>query len=187
VSLSGAIGGTVEANLVKLRVSHVDISVGIEIVYAVCATATHPLILNSEFIQKLQKQRSLYVSSVTENIDDSHDNDDDDVNGHNNDDACNNDLSVNDLTVEGDKGQGHINDVVSPVEGGMSDNQAFKPGIQLLIDEQVNAESLKGSFSLPKRNKGNLFLKNGILHRLDKLAGQYVEQLVLPDCRREQA
>jgi len=66
------------------------------------------------------------------------------VNGHNNDDASNNDLSVNDLTVERDKCQGHINDVVSSVEEVMSDNQSCKPGIQLLIDEQVNDEVVKG-------------------------------------------
>jgi len=69
--------------------------------------------------------------------------DDDDVNGHNNDDASNNDLSVNDLTVKGDKGHGHINDVVSSVEGVMSDNQSCKPGIQLLIDKQVNDEVVR--------------------------------------------
>jgi len=61
----------------------------------------------------------------------------------------------------------------------MSDNQACKPGIQLLIDEQVNDESLKGSFSLAKRNKGNLSLKNRMLHRLDKLAAQNVKQFYL--------
>jgi hypothetical protein len=57
----------------------------------------------------------------------------------------------------------------------------------VLIDEQVNDESLKGSFSLAKRKIGNLFFKNGVLHRLDKLSGQHVEQLVLPECRRKQA
>ena len=54
VSLSGAIGGTVEADLVKLKVSHVDMPIGIEIVCAVCETATRPLILNSEVKHKLQ-------------------------------------------------------------------------------------------------------------------------------------
>jgi len=70
VSLSGAISRKVEVDLVKLRVSHVDIPVGIEIVCEVWASTTHPLILNSEVIHKLQKQRVSYVSSVAENIDD---------------------------------------------------------------------------------------------------------------------
>lgn len=32
-----------------------------------------------------------------------------------------------------------------------------------------------------------MFFKNGILHRFDKISGQQVEQLVLPECRRKQA
>ena len=172
LSLSGAIGGTVEADLVELKVSQVDMPVGIKIVCAVCETATHPLIWNSEVIHKLQKQRALYVSSVTENIDvDNNDDDDDDiVNNHDNDDSHVDDLTVNEHAVERDTGQGHVNDNVPAVENINGNNQACKPGIELLIDEPINDESLKGSFSPAKRHKGKLFLKNGILHRMDKIS-----------------
>jgi hypothetical protein len=188
VLLSGAIGGTVEADLVKLRVSHIDIPVGVEIVCAVCDTATHPLILNSEVIHKLQKQRALYVSSITEHIDDKNNDDDDDVNDHNDDsEVCDNIQSVNDRNDGKIKGQDVIVNAATTVDSVESDNHANKSDVQLLIDEQANDDSLKGSFSLVKRKKGNLFIKNGILHRIDKIAGQHVEQLVLPECRRKQA
>lgn len=38
---------------------------------------------------------------------------------------------------------------------------------------------------MAKRHKGNLYYKNNLLHRRDKIAGQLVEQLVLPDGRRQ--
>lgn len=174
VTLSGAIGGTVEADLVKVKVSMVDIPVGIEIVCAVCATATHPLILNSEVIHRLQKQRALYVSSVSRNPDD-------DRNDDNNDDACFDNHFVDDPIDKNVNGQGLVDDVtaVDDVMSNIADRS--------LTDEQVSDESLKGSFSLVKRKKGNLLFKNGILHRFDKISGQQVEQLVLPECRRKQA
>ena len=173
VSLSGAIGGTVEADLVKLRVSHVDIPVGIEIVCAVCDTATHPLILNSEVIHKLQKQRALYVSSIAVNTNDSVEN------------AIG--LSDCDYYDKEINEQGLIEHVENEVDSVNSVDQTCRSDVLLLIEEQVSDESLKGSFSLAKRKKGNLFIKNGILHRADKLAGQRVEQLVLPEGRRKQA
>jgi hypothetical protein len=183
VLLSGAIGGTFEADLVKLKVSHADMPIGIEIVCAVCETATHPLILNSEVIHKLQKHRALYVSSVTENIDVDN-NDDDDVNNNDNTDSHVDDHSGNKSIVERNKGQGQVNDNVPVVQNIDGNNHACKLGIELLIDEQINDESLKGSFSLAKRHKCKLFLKNGILHRMDNISGQHVEQLVLPESRR---
>ena len=56
-----------------------------------------------------------------------------------------------------------------------------------LRSEQLTDERLLGCFSLAKRNKGRFYFKNGVLHRIDLVAGQTVEQLVLPENRRQQA
>jgi len=56
-----------------------------------------------------------------------------------------------------------------------------------LRSEQLVDDTLLGCFALAKRNKGLFYFKNGVLHRADSVAGQMVEQLVLPEGRRQRA
>jgi len=56
-----------------------------------------------------------------------------------------------------------------------------------LRSEQLTDKTLLGCFSLAKKNKGRFYFKNGVLHRVDLVAGQTVEQLVLPENHRQQA
>jgi len=56
-----------------------------------------------------------------------------------------------------------------------------------LRSEQLVGDTLLGCFALAKRNKGLFYFKNGVLHRVDSVAGQTLEQLVLPEGRRQQA
>jgi len=55
------------------------------------------------------------------------------------------------------------------------------------LSEQLVDDTLLGCFALAKRNKGLFYFKNGVLHRVDSVTGQTVEQLVLPEGRRQQA
>jgi len=56
-----------------------------------------------------------------------------------------------------------------------------------LRSEQLADKTLLACFSLAKRNYGWFYFKHGVLHRVDLVAGQTVEQLVLPKNRRQQA
>jgi hypothetical protein len=55
-----------------------------------------------------------------------------------------------------------------------------------LISEQQSDESLKQCFALAKQGKGGYFLRDGLLHKQEKIQGQLFEPLVLPVSRRQQ-
>ena len=55
----------------------------------------------------------------------------------------------------------------------------------VLIDEQKNDVSLTGCHKLAAVGKGNFVYRNGVLYRRDRIFGQRVWQLVVPQSRRE--
>ena len=62
-------------------------------------------------------------------------------------------------------------------------NAAGKASSEEIKKEQRNDETLKRSWSLAKRGKGNLFVKNGVLYRNERILGQSFTQLCLPNSR----
>ena len=64
------------------------------------------------------------------------------MSNHDNDDSRIDELTVNEPAIKREKGQGHVNDNVPSVENIDGNNQACKPVIELLINEQANDESL---------------------------------------------
>ena len=172
VVLSGAIGGNVNADLVRLFMSSADYPTeSIGVVCAVCDSATHPLILNSEVVNKLQQLRigPIVAAVINSDCSDGERIEVDSLSGETETSA--------DVQQQTDIGHAVGDDMTN------CDNSS----IQSLIAEQLDDESLRGCLSLVKRGKGNLFYKHGVLYRLDRFAGQTVEQLVLPTGRRQQA
>jgi len=55
----------------------------------------------------------------------------------------------------------------------------------MLIDEQKNDLSLTGCHKLAAVGKGNFVYRNGVLYRSDRIFGQQVLQLVVPQGRRK--
>jgi len=58
---------------------------------------------------------------------------------------------------------------------------------QQIIQEQHEDRSLSTCWSLAKNDKAGYFVRDGILHRKDKILGQEFEQLCLPKTRRAEA
>jgi len=70
-------------------------------------------------------------------------------------------------------------------------NQAMcdscKANVESLIREQLDDKTLWGCFSNTQRGKGNYNIKDGFLFHVEKLFGQSVENLVVPEGRRNHA
>jgi hypothetical protein len=168
VTLAGAIGGMVTADLVKLRIAHADCPTEqINFVCAVTDSATHALIINTEIIARLQQLKSSQISAGTTSREESDDLGDD-----------------GNLTRDMDVRSAQANDDSL----GRTDNDTANQlsDVHILINEQRNDETLRGSYTLAKKKKGNLYVRNDVLYRRDKISGQVVEQLVLPTERRTQ-
>jgi len=59
-----------------------------------------------------------------------------------------------------------------------------KANVESFICEQFDDKTLSGCFSMAQRGKGNYILEDGLLFHVEKLFGQYVENLVVPEGRR---
>ena len=185
VTLSGAIGGIVTADLVKLRIANADCPTEqINFVCAVTDSATHAVILNTEIIARLQRLKAARILAVTTNNDESGDNDNDEGIDSPNDQINGLGENVGEMTENPDASSEHANDNL--IGHTTSDASSHQSDVHALINEQRTDETLRGSFALAKKKKGNLFVRNDVLYRLDKISGQVIEQLVLPIERRTQ-
>jgi hypothetical protein len=72
-------------------------------------------------------------------------------------------------------------DVVNVVH---ADDEFGKTGVETLKREQPADKMLDGYWLMAKHIKGNYVVKDGLLYRIDKLFGQTVENLVVPELRR---
>jgi hypothetical protein len=59
-----------------------------------------------------------------------------------------------------------------------------KANVESLIREQLDDKTLSGCFLMAQRGKGNYIVKDGLLFHIEKLFGQFVENLVVPEGRR---
>ena len=100
-------------------------------------------------------------------------------NGSSDDQVSDDDLSVSEpCVVDVD----HINE--SSVHAVTSDADLNADG-NALINEQYNDKSLAGCHALAAAGKGNFEYRNGVLYRGDRIFGQRIWQLVVPQGRRE--
>ncbi|GBM11443.1 hypothetical protein AVEN_240597-1 [Araneus ventricosus] len=67
-----------------------------------------------------------------------------------------------------------------------ADDVTTSTGATRLREEQTSCPSLKEAFLQCKAKKGNYLFIDGLLHYMDKILGQPVTQLVLPQNRRQQ-
>jgi hypothetical protein len=176
ISLMYGNGQPVGGDLVRLFVRCADRpSKTVLFKCAVMEDCSQSLLLAANVVNKLMDALVVNNNAVNDDNDSEGDDDaDDDIEGGNasNDDVIdgNNDPSQAENSVVDER---VINSNADTVQQRNSD-------AEVLRNEQLNDESLKGCFSLAKRGKGKLFLKNGVLHRYDSICGQQVEQLVLP-------
>lgn len=188
VSLSGAIGGRVIADIVKLRIASADCpNESTEFKCAVTDGATHALILNTEVIARLQRCKATLIAAIVTDHEGDDDNDDggDTENDNSTGDAHDDDASDRDAT-----GSSNVQSMQPNSDSGHMEhsnaNRSQQSDVQAIINGQRSDETLRGSSALAKKNKGNLYVRDDVLYRVDKLSGQKVEQLVLPIERRTQ-
>jgi hypothetical protein len=155
VVLSGAIGGPVKSHLARVKITCADYPTdAFEVMCAVCDSATHPLILTSEVVRRLQHFRSGPIVAAVTNCE---------VVGD----------SVSDTVIDDDRKDDDVcvgSSVIDPDNLSRSNSTGceMNADAQSLFDEQRTDESLASCFALVKRGKGRLFFKNGVLHRVDK-------------------
>ena len=198
VTIKGVIGEPISVPLVRLKVAPADrLEHTVSFACAVTDQANSALILTADIIRKLmpkaehQSQCTAVWHSVDEDVHEVAsvcDIVDTDA-GSSKDDAINDvdvvyqtSPSVSDMPDEIDSTAEEVCPKTSSVTDVPSNAEAA-----VLKWEQLADQTLTGCFSLAKRDKGRFYFKNGVLHRLDLIVGQAVEQLVLPESRRQQA
>ena len=149
----------------------------------VCSEANDDLILTADVVETLMARRS-YDINVARREDEK---DDEDEEGK--DDENNNGMEVQ-SQVEFQQTNGSSNsNVRNETETDVGNNctsNARKASAEALQKEQLEDETLKGWWSLAKRGKGSLFVKDGLLYRNERILGQEFTQLCLPKNRRSE-
>jgi hypothetical protein len=149
VTLSGAIGGIVTADLVKLRIANADCPAErINFVCAVTDSATRAVILNTEIIARLQRLKDARVLAVTTSNDDN----DSDGGDYSPSDQVNGlEENVAGVTENPDAISAHAND--NRLEHTTSDVSNQQSDVYALINEQRRDETLRESFVLAKKKR----------------------------------
>jgi len=190
IKLRGIIGSPVTADLVRLNValanSHSDDNEYMSVLCAVCSEANDDLILTSSVVDRL-------LATVTSQDDD--DSDDVDVDDSNDtqvdviqtdNESSDNDnpavLHSNDVNDE-NTDNGLVDDVSGATDRSFSGTRA---DVKTMRKEQIEDDTLKGWWSLAKREKGGFFVKDGLLYHAEKILGQSFSQLCLPKTRKTQ-
>ena len=211
VKSKGVIGEPISVPpLVRLNVALVDRPEHVvSFACAVTDQANSALILTADVVRKLmpQVEQSCERNAVG-HADDDDDNDENDDSGKMTEYVCSRDDNDDDNDRERVTNENSVPDAFHDnIDVGLCSSEASTPlhgsimsyPVGSIIDVPSNAEAaslkfeqladvtLSGCFSLAKRNKGRFYFKNGVLHRVDVVAGQTVEQLVLPEDRRQQA
>jgi len=205
VKIKGVIGEPISVPLVSLNVASADKPERVvSFACAITDQANNPLILTADIVRKLMPQvEQSFECNVVGCEDNDDDNDDSDemtdsdsqltVGNRDNDDnndntSVTNDQSVSDVShsidaglcssIPGSEASSSTPDsIVSCPVGSISDVPGNAEAAALKF-EQLADKTLLGCFSLAKRNKGRFYFKNGVLHRVDVVVGQTVEQLV---------
>ena len=196
VKLRGIVGSAVSANLVRLNVALSDSesdNAYITVLCAVCPEANDDLVLTGNVVENLLNRNTqvVGVTTVTQNDD----NDDEDQGGGDVNDSC--DVNDDELTT-GDgctavntddaiEQQNDANTFVDNVNGAANRSYSqSRADAETLRQEQISDESLRGWWSLAKRDEGGFFVKDNILYHSEKILGQNFSQLCLPKSRRAQ-
>ena len=162
VKLRGIVGNTATADLVKLNIGMItegDDDGYDVILCAVCSEANDDLVLTADVVDRLLRKQSQVLSvNVNTQIDD-----ESSVECDHMFDDVNGATDIEDLT-----------------------QKSSKANAETIRQEQLDDETLKGWWSLAKREKGGFFTKDGILCRAETILGQGFTQLCLPKSRRVQ-
>ena len=199
VKLRGIVGSPVSADLVKLDVAllipdHVE-NEYVSIVCAVCSEMNDDFVLTAEVVNNLfSKQPQVFNVNIDILPNDDNDNNCDmnnvtEVSNDTNTDAVSSDIvDDHNRSVSSDGCQ--TSDVLQDVsDATRADNQVPNQGkanAETIRQEQIEDDTLKGWWSLAGRNKGDLFIKDGILYHAERILGQDFVQLCLPQSRRSQ-
>jgi len=190
VKLRSAFGQSVLAHLVRIDVRlgcHSSESPFLPVTFAVVKDLTEDVILPEVTVKELSeygKMREINTvdvdTSVNENVDDKHLNQD----------------SNEDRSHKETNGQ---TDEKPVVDTGSNQDTVDSESIETLpfavtdqsklielISEQQNDPTLTNCMHQAKAGKGNYFFKSGALFHREKVADHWVEQLVLPQTRRKQ-
>ena len=191
VKLRSAFGQSVLAHLVRLDVRlgcHSSESPFLPVTFAVVKDLTENVILPEATVKELSEYSKMCEINtvdvdtfVSENVNDSHlDQDSNDENkSHNETNGQTDDGPTVDITSDQDSTDSESIDTLPFV---VTDQSKLSE----LISEQQNDHTLTNCMHQAKLGKGNYFFKSGALFHREKIADQWVEQLVLPQTRRKQ-
>ena len=207
VVLRGISSENVPADLVSMKMKLPGNRTYVDVTCAVCGSLTNELILGSDVIQRLiassvndsdvvcndaavkAPMPSDESSNQTE-IDTRIDTEDVNVSQINDTIIADVDVNQTDDVVNGDgiNSDGDDNVDENDINGAVNKSvNVRKASADTLKQEQLADKSLKLCWSLAQRGKGNYFVRDGILYRLERILGQEFEQLCLPSGRRTEA
>ena len=133
------------------------------VLFATCSDVNEDCILTTDVVNKLT---DLHNRKIVANIDVI-----DDLSVHNNADG----ERANDSYID-----------VDNIDSSIAQTVNSTASIDLLLQEQQLDETLKSCWALVKRNKGNYYIKNGLLYRIENVSGGKTEALLIPVGRRMQ-
>ena len=190
VQLKSFCGSTVEAEVVRLSILNAGdrVNDGNEISFlcAVVENLTDNLIISQKVISQLSqcKQVDVMNDNVTMAV----------VSGEKYGEMTVDEVRMNDVTVDGEA----IATVMPPDECTNDDNVCDNDDDDVLVEqndclvessivanEQHNDDSLNACWKLAERGKGNFIVHNNILYHRDRILGQSVLQVVVPELRRK--
>jgi hypothetical protein len=190
IRLRGIVGNPVEAELANITIQLNDNpECSMIVLCAVCDELNEELILTKDVVDKLF---DMYNKQVTLNMivldnDVGNDVNNDDVNCVTNASA-ESDVAVIDHAC--DNSGNNVSHV--PVRSDFIDfdgvaqlvSDQGKASVEYLRREQLDDKTLAGCWLMAKRGKGNYFAKDDLLFRAEKICGQVVDNLVVPEGRR---
>jgi len=191
VKLRSAFGQSVLAHLVRLDVRlgcHSLESPFLPVTFAVVKDLTEDVILPEATVKELSeygKMRELNTidvdASVSENVNDRHLDQDlnDENNGHDETNGQTDDRPTVDIASNQDSTE---SESIDTLPFAVTDQSKLTE----LISEQQNDHTLTNCMHQAKVSKGNYFFKGGALFHREKIADQWVEQLMLPQPLRKQ-
>ena len=188
VKLRGIVGSPVGAALVKVNIAllnSTDDSDYISVLCAACSEANDDLVLTNNVVDSLcsKQSQAVCVDAVIQYDDDDND---DNVNDHVDDNLAMNKSNGDDNEA---KQQNDENIDFTEVNNVIGSEEVFlqaKASAEKMHQEQMDDETLRGWWSLAKREKGGFFIKDNLLYDAEKLLVQSFSQLSLPKCRRSQ-
>jgi hypothetical protein len=193
VKLRGIFGAPVQADLIRMQLKLAnrpkEETSYVSVICAVCDGIYEELILNVDAVNRL-------TASECDNVSVLHDNvlsvtDADNANNDKSDDAY--DASIRDKTNEvisteqvSQVDDSSVNNRALNTKDTITDEQlqVSRANADELRVEQLADETLSNCWSLAKTNKGDFFIRDGILYHRAYALGQTVSQLCLPSKRR---